>query len=407
MSKNLLYVRSGTGLFPIYYKNFVPTGYSPISTIIAERNRLLYIFMMNSSLSEQNRVYDVYQLNMFTGDVEKAYSLAKSRISSKSSENIGGVLLDDTYMYVCINTGTVRIKVFLLVTMEHIKTYQYDTSTPVHAGGKLAWYDDKTIVLVCEKGVLLFDIEERTYTLIPLPNDETVAPWQDFAVGKRKILLSFGDTPPKLAICDLESQEENKYTFETVRVDNTGDGAVTCYHKGKFYIASSDFLHIYDELTGEIVTSEKSAPWKDPYALCYANGGLFGFSSRSLNRTLYIFNIREQSHWNIYLPWQINGKPLAVDGYVFLQQQTLGIFNYSGYAKYNFGQRYQTDTVQFNETYESDFEYDPRFITFSGTYMSMHDGYIDHELTPTENTGIKSTTVRKSEYKFMRGCDFK
>ena len=96
------------------------------------------------------------------------------------------------------------------------------------------------------------------------------------------------------------------------------------------------------------------------------------------------------------------------EGYWFLINETLMIADYTGYSKYNFGYKYESIIVMCNRSTMLQFTYDPRFVTFEETFVSIHNGDIDYSLTPIEEgSDIKSTRVSKSDYKFLNRVQFK
>lgn len=396
MSRNLLAVRSGNEIFPVSYKNYLPADVNPITGIITEKNRILYI----GSQVSGGPLY-IYSVNMFTG-LTKA--LGQIPYATLGNAYAGAILTDGTYLYVSISSGVTKIMVFLLSTLELVRTHQL-SSNSVTAFGKMLWYDPKTIVITDQYAINFFDIESRTVIRHEQPNSKS---WRDFSVGEKLIMLNNGSGTNIVDMYDIEND-----TYFTATMDDT-NGTTSGYRQGKFYIASVQKLYVYDENLKSVITSY-AVPWSEPRSISPVQSAVF-VSCVNSNK-MYVYNMRDEMFTYFILPWnasnwnQWNSSnamiPLAIEGFVFLTRNTLGIFDYSGYSKYNFGQKYETDTIQFINLYAEEFDYDPRFIEFGESYMCLNDGYIDYPLTETEDDGIKVTTISKADYKYIQSSKFK
>lgn len=60
----------------------------------------------------------------------------------------------------------------------------------------------------------------------------------------------------------------------------------------------------------------------------------------------------------------------------------------------------------FDNKHESGYEYDDRFVTFNDSYVEVHDGYINKELTDSAIENVKSIKIDKSEYNVLKSILF-
>lgn len=112
----------------------------------------------------------------------------------------------------------------------------------------------------------------------------------------------------------------------------------------------------------------------------------------------------------MYLPWAVRDmnanyvtSPTSVNGWYFLPYNTLAKIGTIGSEKYNAGYIVKTLTVLFDDEHKTTFTYDPSFIHFTDTYMTMTDGDLNYLLETLDATNhIKVINVDKSDYKKFR-----
>jgi hypothetical protein len=106
------------------------------------------------------------------------------------------------------------------------------------------------------------------------------------------------------------------------------------------------------------------------------------------------------AHWSIPT-WNTEKEyiPCAVSGKFYLPYITLLVIDFSGTYKYNIGKKYEQFAVMYNETNESSFEYDPRYISFTESYMTMIDGSLEYNMEGYDpKNNIKSAMINKDDY---------
>lgn len=392
MSLHLLPVKTGNEQFPVWYRNIHPGGMSIVGYFTVESNKMLYIGASTYKTSGGEFLF--YKLNLLTNEFT---TVGRIPYTTLDSRYVGGMLVDDEYLYLS-SISRAQIIIFDLDTLQYIGLYRYSSSTP-QSYGKIEWVNDTTICIAYTTGFIFFDTVSRTYTEKLQSSSHNSC---DMAVGKRLIIANRNASASD-SVLAYRIEEGSFFKFSL----NSNDVAVSCYSDGKFYIANKAYLYIYDEETEEYETI--IAPWSAPRTISQTRDTVFVTCPNSYR--LYIYNMTRNEFRYILLPWQIpafhadyNIIPTAFEGYYFIEYRTLGIIDHSGNSKYNFGNKYDVITLLFNKEHQTEFQYDPRFITFKDTYMMMHKGDIRYPLqTIDETNGFKSANINKADYKsFVR-----
>lgn len=393
MSTHLLPVKTGNEQFPVRYRNIHPAGVEIYSSVTTEKDKMMYIGASTRNYNGHGE-FLFYKMNLLTSRFETVGEISWNDIGQRY---VGSILADDEYLYIS-SIDRAQILIFKLDTLAYIGLYQYSTSA-FQAYGKMDWLNDTTICIAYSNGFLFFDTKSRTYSF---EQYSTSYSYCDMAVGKRLIVANKGSSSANSVVA-YRMDERSFFTFSLT----TNDIAVSCYKDGKFYMANTQYLYIYDEETETFETI--NVPWTNPRTISYTNGTVF-VTCRNSTR-LYIYNIERKEYRYIILPWTIRDfsnsyatVPTAFEGYFFIEYLTFGIIDYSGDSKYNFGYKYDVLTLLFNKENQSQFTFDPRFITFHESYMTMHNGDIMYPFNTIDQANhIKSTKIRKSDYKsFIR-----
>jgi hypothetical protein len=394
MSLNLLPVQSGSEQVDISYKNFLPTTadlYSCVSTI---SYRVLFLgFRYNGG------VMKIYKMNLMTNAFEHIGDISNTDLESRQ---IGGILADDNFIYLSASTGYTEIRKYKLSDLSYVKKYTYVTASP-QSYGKIQWDKNGNIVLQYGNGFLFFDptrevFDYKTYT--------SALGCRDMSVGRNIVIGNRSDsqTYPIFAY-DIENDTFVQKSLSSTIV------SCSCYENGKFYIAQSGYLYIMDESTLDITPINTT--WGEPRTINVSGNNVFVTVVNS-NR-LYIYNTEMNMGRYIILPWNIRGFNVnyvtvasAYSNSLFLPYNTLGRFGGINSAKYNFGQVVKQINVLFNEDTAAQFVYDPRFIEFRETYMTIKDGEIDYNLNTIDVINhIKSCSVSKSDYNTLKSFKLK
>lgn len=408
MSLHLLPVKTGREQFPVRYRNIHAVSQNWISLIACENNKILYLFAQASWDNYNPTVYDgktrLYKMNLLTSEIELIGEQPWNRYTDNNNySSIGGMLVDDHYIYIATKYYSYLYR-FTKNTFTYVDYFSSPKDFSAHA--KMTWKDERTIIFACENGYLLFDTIDCVFT--PVNTGVTYNPY-DIACGKKFFMMT----------------KNTNYAYVVRLSDHSGFNlslpnssyAACTYKDGKFYIADNQMLCIYDEET-ETMEQQIAVAWTAPRTIEYTNGAVFVTCNDSTNnryRRLYIYNIELQDYRYIVLPWQVPTRnrdncfiPTVFEGFWFGIYNTLAIIDYSGNSKYNFGYKYQSFNLMFNSSEKDQFEYDPRFIEFTETYMTMKDGDIRYPLTAVgDSSHIKSAQIHKSDYKQIHSVSLK
>lgn len=412
MSQYLLPVKTGDEQFPVRYKSIFYGSWEPYNSLLTEHNKALYMYSQqyynqyNPSQGPGNA--QLYKMNLLTSSVTKVCNFTYTQLSSCT---IGGILADDNYLYASASSGNLKIVIFKLKKAAGASetdplpiddTYT-NTSLVYRCAGKILWFN-KTIVMCIATGYLMYNTE--THTASQKAYNGSNFSFNDFAVGQR-YFVSTMQYSGQLYIYDSTL---NSWSTATLPTSNT---PCIAYEDEKFYIANSGKLYVYSESGMELLNTY-NGNWGEPKTVSVTRGKVY-VTVKNSNR-LYVYDTTIPKQTSFYLPWNIQGDmsqyplyPLAWEGFYFLLQFTLCIVDNTGESKYNFGPKYENILLMMNKDTQSQYTFDPRFITFEDTFMTMHDGDItDKPIMPVDlENHIKKISVSKSEYKFLNYIVFK
>lgn len=407
MSQYLLPVKTGNEQFPVRYRNIFPGQWNPIYGILCEHNKVMYMLSeqeYNQYYPERDGMAVLYKMNLFTSDVSKVCNFTYSQLGSNAC---GSILVDDHMLYVSSGNNSTNAKILVFNLKKNsdasitdplplIGTYSYNmTNYEVRCNGKILWLNDHEIVVLTRSGFLFFDINRRIFS----PKTySSIIDYNDFAVGSVCCVATRNSTSsPHLFVYNYQSE-----TYSTITLPTSNIACIT-YENGKFYIANNGKLYVYDEETMSLENTYNGA-WGDPKTISVTNGIVF-ITVKSSNK-LFIYDTTQTKQNSIYLPWTINGtnqiQPLAWEGFYFILQNTLGIINDVSISKYNFGPKYENMVIMLNKSNERIFSFDPKFVQFEDTFMTLRDGNLEYTLEPIEtSSSIKSVSISKTDYKFL------
>ena len=382
---------------PVKYRQMNITG-SVTSSLSYEHNRMLYIgTMLDYS------IFRIQKLNLMTNKLETLIDIPKASIGNRY---IGGMLVDDEYIYITTSLNgnnsyrtlyRVNLKTFIIDSFLAPRNFQ--------CYGKIMKYDEQTLVLANQYGLLLFDTINNTW-LQKVNTSDNLGTREEMSVGKKRVITHYYSTSTTSPV----SWNKDTEIFEKITLPSSAV-SISCYGDGKFYIAQTNYLHVYDEETG-VIEKSFSIPLKNPKTIDYSDGVLFITQKKS--NKVYIYNIKQDMYSSIFVPWTIPDisesgitRPTAFKGYLFIPYITLGIINYTNSAKYNMGYKFDRYIFIFNEDEKQEYTYDENFIEFMDSYVTMKDGIIHNPtITIDEENKVKSISVDKSSYNKLKGLSF-
>lgn len=396
MSTHLLSVGKSDDTYIKYrqinIKNGIIQNDNIYSALSCERNRILYI-----GITLSNRLMRVVKVNLMTSELEHI-----ADINWTSNTYIGGMVVDDDYLYFgSHNSYTIHRLNLSSLDMDTFITTNYQNS----GYGKLGWFDEDNIMMVTANGIRLFHVKKQIFTM--LPSDASLGTLGTFSSSTNTILMHRSTS---IATVNVYHRDTNLY--ETLTLPDSSAISISCYgENGVFYIARSNYLYFYDELENSI-TKTISIPWTNPKTINYTNGVLYVTQNNS--NVLYIYDVKKDVFKTIILPWTIPNKsenyitePSVFRGCYFLPHITMGMINYSGNVKYNLGHVVNKHTFLFTQDTSEEYEYDDRFITFTETFVTIHDGVISFQPQVVDSEkGIKKISVEKSSYKKINSITF-
>jgi len=455
MSEHLLPVKTGRESFPVKYRKMHPYSLDWRTALTCEHNKGLYIAVQalrsaNTSPStgtNDGRMYVYYQ-NLITNDFVDMGVITWEQLQSVQ---VLWMLVDDDYLYFSVNSGS-TILIFSRRALAIVGKFKYDTNA-FGAFGKMVWFNKHTIVMAHQAGILFFDTIARTFRYVGRPTGGNFTS-SDISVGDKFIMMTSGSSSVN-AVLMFRLSDESFSTFSL----QTSNVAMCCHDGVRFYIGNTQALYVYNEYSEEM-ESIVAAPWTNVRSLNYTNSTFFATTKNSNRVYIYGFDFQFvmttsrpsdwgstymdyyildenhqpihvpseggvipewventyyqkeytlQDHRFINMPWSVGDMsasyPLEAttfEGFFFVAKETLCSIDYSGNSKYNFGEKYDVINLVFNQTTKSQFIYDPRFIVFTETYMTLRDGDIRYAFSNYDAGGgltLKRAVVNKSDYK--------
>jgi hypothetical protein len=371
------------------------TLYSHVS---CEHNRLLYIGILVGS------TFRLQKLNLLTNALDHIIDIPQSSIGNYY---IGDILADDDYLYITnsANGNSSYRSIYRLNLSDHtISSFTSPSGQNFQCYGKMCWFDKRTIVIGHQYGFMLFDTKTTQWAV--KTQSSSYGSRDEMSVGKRLLMSHYyttSTTSPAIYRTDLG-------TFDQITLPSSAI-SISCYENGKFYIAQTNYLHIYDEET-ETIERSVVIPWTNPKTIDIADGVVYATQKGS--NTMYIYDTKNDMFRRIILPWTIPNvnagyvtRPTTFKGYYFIPYITMGIVNYTTAAKYNLGYKFNQYISIYNSNEESKYTYDSRFVSFKDSYMTIHDGIVTVPFEVIdESNHFKSASIDKSQYTKIKSISF-
>ena len=398
----------GTGnRIPWRFKNYIGTEISGVaistinSAVCCEHNRCIY-----SATLCNNTTVRFAKLNLVTNESTILKDIPKNQIGNTY---YGDIKVDDNYIYLTSSSNDSSRTIWITPNSSDTTVNSYtpgnDGNYNFSAAGKMYWLDNHTIAILYRKGVFLFDTNKRIF--INNASNYQNGARRDFVLGKRYALSIYTGNSASAYVWEIAT---NTWTRLTEDHGQSWTGSYLncgCYNDGTFYVTQRNRLHFLDE---ETMTITKSIPTPyttiDPKTIDYSNGYLYITIQNS--NVIYIYDIANDrfSSTNIQFKmdnWTADGwlRPCSFRGYFFIPQIKLYVTNFTSYAKYNMGYKYDQFIMITNKAHELEqgYEYDDRFVTFTEDNMWIHDGYLTYDMTEIDSQNhIKCVDVDKAEY---------
>ena len=396
-----------------YIGGYIDAGQEAITSIesgvCCEHNRMIYCATLCN-----NRIVRFTKLNLLTNQISIVKDIPKSSMGG-SSVYYGGLLADDDYLYIAASNQSFGKTIWRVPVEPNDNTIQPlspGSDENFTAYGKMVWLDDHTIVINYNHGFYFYDTIRQRWTQHRSPTmNETCA---DFAVGKRFILTLPNGKSQTAWVYDMST--DTWYSFS----DTFGQWTLKarnccCYADGKFYVTQMNYVYIINEDTMAATVDDGTpfamrtvpTPYQSliPRTMDYENGALYITITNS--PTLYVYDVKADRFTATAMglsmnDWSDNNnlyRPFTFKGFFFVANFKLYVANFTDYAKYNLGYKYDQFVIITNAEYEERFTYDERFVEFRDSYMIVRIGDITYPLIPySTEEHISTFNVDKTEY---------
>lgn len=380
-------------------------------TVSCEHNRMLYMILTlkTSSFEASRTLLRFMQINLLTGE--------KKILRDQEVNNtfyIGGIAVDDENLYYT-QAADITQRTLYRLSLNNMEgqtskfSPQAGDNYNFAAFGKLEWFDDHTLCILCKGGVMFFDTNLNTFTYSSIYSSANSR--RDMVVGKKYILSMSTANNTGFGVYNIE--EDSWFVSSDVIGALPGDASTIagCYSNGKFYIVKQSSLVVIDEDTFSIIKSY-TTPWTSINTCGITKDVVYINTSTS---RYWIFDLTNESFDSIYMPWtpptlaaNAVHRYTCFDGYQFVPVFQLAKMNYVAAFKYAVGYKYDNYEFLFGDINKDKCTYDDRFVKFYESYMSLENGDIPitmQTVDPLDPT-IHKITLSKNLYKFIVGISF-
>lgn len=363
--------------------------------LTCEYKRVLYI------LQHVGSVVRLQKLNLMNNQLTWLHDFECS--ISFNNQYLGGIIVDDSYMYALGANANTQLYVIDLKTF-NVSTYT--ASGYMYARGKLEWFDNKTLIMQYKNGgYALFDTVSRSFQYVTSQNSNSYR--GDFAYGCGYVLSTYYSDTSTIYVHQFTDNTYFTITLET----SAASKVYFCKDNNLFYITQKAKLYTWDPST-KTLSPSTVMPWSTPGSLIVEDGVVYVTQSNS--NIAYIYDISKDKYWRNILPFDCCNtttsssistmyRPSAFRGYWFIPNNVLYQIHYAKNDKYKIGNKYDRTLFLFDESQKDSFEYDDRFISFDSTHLTIHDGVIHKQLTRvSDDSPIKSVSINKNEYNKLK-----
>jgi hypothetical protein len=402
-----------------YIGGFLPDGQEAITSIESsascERNRVVY-----SAVLCNNKIVRFTKLNLLTNTSTIIRDISKTLLGNTY---YGCLLVDDDYMYLSsIDLSNSIWKIPLDPSDLNIETLTIPT-TPgeIDCCGKMYWYDEHTIVMASYRQSLwLYDTISNRWTAKKKDTSTSYSRRYDCALGQKYMITTLWGSSSSAWLIDVENNQWIDFAIAYYQFSESARRNI-CYGDGKFFFVGPSYIYIVDEsnIIGHIEYGDPVSVTRittsygssEPRTANYTNGLLYiTFADSSM---LYIYDVKRDTFTSTLLEFKQNNtsysynfyRPCTTEGYYFIGNIKLYVINYGEYAKYNMGYKFNQLQFILNIENENKFTYDPRFVSFRDSYMTIRDGTISKQVTD-EGDSVYTVDINKSEYNKLLDISF-
>lgn len=347
MSSHLFPVRKTGGLTA----KFLDVGNHPSikSCGTCEKDGIIYFMIC----------YDKYiEIQSFIVN-ENKFSIITKIDMTDTTIFASAILTDGEDIYICYNYGPYTINISMVVinisnipenvNITDVDSYDIPSSlAPVVGNGifedtrKMDWVNDKTIVIPHSQGFYFFDTISNVWS--SKINGSTFYSRSYVSVGKSTIMSHWGDSR-KISgntryptIFDLTTN-----SFDSITLPSTYP-QVSLFLNGNYYIAQSNYVHIFNEAE-RVIKKSLPVPITNPCSISHINNRLL-FTQKNSD-ILLIYDLNTETYKRVILPWimptqnssYFHGliQPTSYMNSLYIPYVTFGIINIDDEERYKFG----------------------------------------------------------------------
>ena len=375
-------------------KALTGTLYSCLTYI---HNRELYICF------RRDNTVRFEKMNLISGEITWLFDKPHSTFHSGYSP--GCIAVDDDYIW--LTRGESYGSNANYMYRINIKTGAvsgYAPGVQIQCFGQIKFLDNHTLIWCNTNGVYMWDTNRLTL-IGSYADSVTLGNCTGyFSMSNKLVLRHSYYTNAAVRIFDLETKTFSGITLSSNAV------SISAYYNGKFYIAQTNKLYVFDE-ESRTIENTFTIPWTNPKTIDVQNGIIYLTEKNS--KSLFVYDIKADMYRETYLAWTVpdesthyQTRTSVFGGMFFLPNNTLALANYNGTIKYNLGYKMNQHMFIFDNKHESEYEYDDNFVTFDDSYAEVHDGYIHKEIVSSSIENVKSIEIDKSEYNVLKSILF-
>lgn len=371
--------------------------------LTCEYKRVLYI------LQHVGETIRIQKLNMINNKLDWIGDFSWTLFGNSY---FGDIKVDDNYIYIKPSSNGNNLPLYI-VDLSTLNVSSYTMTGITYAYGRIEWYDNKTLLMQYNNGgYALFDTSLKLFSYVSSQNSNTVR--GDFAYGNGYALSSY-----YLSYNVLYKHSFKDNTYSTIALESSTTSKICfCKDDGLFYIIQTSKMYTWNPSTQKLSTSIVM-PWGVPQSVNVENGVLYMTQSNS--NVAYMYDIIKNKYWRILLPFTCCNietssvysmcRPSVLKSYWFIPNNTLYQIHYTKNDKYKLGNKYDRTVFLFDDTQESSYEFDNRFIKFESSHLTIHDGVINKPLNVITNdtgeeTNFKKISINKKEYNKFKKLKF-
>lgn len=364
-------LEDGTTITDIYYTNTI------------EYNRELYTLM-----AVQDGVIRLIKYTLATKTYSVIFEISNTLLGFDTYVNgdviavqLGGFVIDTDYVYISQRYGSKMVKIDLSDTTNIILI---NPTNDITCRGKLLWISDYEFAIPTITGFNIFNTKTQEISSNTAHTTFTGYDW----IATEKYFITGCVTGNTLLVYDRTNDE-----YTTITTGGT-DYQTLCRDDDYVYIgqkvtSASPIVEIHDIDTLDLVRIiSLPATNVSPQTLDVANGVLYYTFADSYDinlckiisagqddfRSIRSQYLMKQQSYDTYTTSDWQYSPCVFRSYYFMPNFRLLTINFTDAAKYSLGYKYNRNIYQTILQYESSFDYDSTFMTFTEGYLNIHTG---------------------------------